>query len=219
MESPKAQALIPDGLVGPRSRVSLQIQGIFANAIVDTGSQVTLLYRSFYNKYLKHLPVTPFNALEIWGISDSDYPYDGYPSVRLEFAEGDVGVSEALETLVLVCPDPVETGGAAPLVGTNSPLVRRLLGACKKAAGKNFLETLPVFRAVFEEVGDPHGLDPECKRGTVWCTQARPKVIKPAEAALVMGTPRFPGVPVGEALLVDAQTTWKGSPGSRLGRW
>ncbi|XP_062923392.1 paraneoplastic antigen Ma3-like [Mobula hypostoma] len=105
---------------------------------------------------------------EIWGISDGDYPYDGYPSVRMEFLESDVGVSEALETLVLLCPDPVETGGAAPLVGTNSPLVRRLLGACKKATGENFLETLsvhPVFRVVFEELGDPHGLDPECKRG------------------------------------------------------
>ncbi|XP_059819440.1 uncharacterized protein LOC132390922 [Hypanus sabinus] len=210
---PGAHASVPDGLVGPRASVGLRIEGVYAKAVLDTGSQVTLLYRSFYNQHLKHLPVTPFDALQIWGVSEGDYPYDGYLSVRLEFSEGDVGVSEAIETLVLVCPDPVETGGAALLVGTNSPVVRRLLGACKEKGGEDFLETLsvhPVFRAVFKEGVVSQGLDPECKRGTVWCTQARPKVIQPGEVALVMGTPRFPGVPTGEALLVDAPDDLEG---------
>ncbi|XP_062901273.1 modulator of apoptosis 1-like [Mobula hypostoma] len=40
--------------------------------------------------------------------------------------------------------DPVETGGTALLVGTNSPPVRRLLGACKEKVEENFLETLSV---------------------------------------------------------------------------
>lgn len=54
---------MPEGLVGPSSVVSVQVEGIYAKALLDSGSQVTLLYRSFYDKYLKHLPLTPIECL------------------------------------------------------------------------------------------------------------------------------------------------------------
>ncbi|XP_062893255.1 aggrecan core protein-like [Mobula hypostoma] len=50
------------------------------------------------------------SALEIWGISDGDYPYDGYLSVKVEVLEAEVRVSKAHETLVLVCPDTGTSG-------------------------------------------------------------------------------------------------------------
>ncbi len=70
-------AVLPSGLVGPSSVLPIQVEGIYAKALLDSGSQVTLLYRSFYEKYLKHLPLIPIENLEIWGLSMQRYPYDG----------------------------------------------------------------------------------------------------------------------------------------------
>uniref|UniRef100_A0A8C5GFZ9 Uncharacterized protein n=1 Tax=Gouania willdenowi TaxID=441366 RepID=A0A8C5GFZ9_GOUWI len=58
----------------------LQLADMNRLPILDTGSQVTLLYRSFYDRYLTHLPLTSISALQIWGLSPADYPYDGYLS-------------------------------------------------------------------------------------------------------------------------------------------
>uniref|UniRef100_A0A8B9KVR5 Peptidase A2 domain-containing protein n=1 Tax=Astyanax mexicanus TaxID=7994 RepID=A0A8B9KVR5_ASTMX len=38
---------LPKGLVGPSSIVPVQVEGVYAKALLDSGSQVTLLYRSF----------------------------------------------------------------------------------------------------------------------------------------------------------------------------
>lgn len=96
----KVEDTIPEGLVGPCPVVPVQIEGIYSKAILDSGSQVTLLYRSFYDRYLTHLPLTSISTLQIWGLSPTDYPYDGYLSLKLEFLETDVGVSETFDACV-----------------------------------------------------------------------------------------------------------------------
>lgn len=98
----ESRVKLPQGLIGPSSVVSVQIEGIYAKALLDSGSQVTLLYRSFYDKYLKHLPLTPIECLEIWGLSADQYPYDGYVCLKLEFAGDVVGVVQTIETLACV---------------------------------------------------------------------------------------------------------------------
>lgn len=72
---------LPDGLVGPRSIVPVQIEGVYGRAILDSGSVVTILYRNFYDTYLKHIPIHPLEELELWGLSNEQYPYDGYLSI------------------------------------------------------------------------------------------------------------------------------------------
>lgn len=108
--------MLPKGLIGFISVFSLQMEGIYAKALLDSGSQVTLLYRSLYDKYLKHVPLTPVEHLEIWGLSAAQYPYDGYECLKLEFTGDAVGVTEAVETLVLVCPNPMEKSDVSILV-------------------------------------------------------------------------------------------------------
>uniref|UniRef100_A0A9J8DAD9 Paraneoplastic antigen Ma-like C-terminal domain-containing protein n=1 Tax=Cyprinus carpio carpio TaxID=630221 RepID=A0A9J8DAD9_CYPCA len=73
---PEKQANLPEGLVGLSAIVSVQIEVIYVKALLDSESQVTLLYRSFYDKYLKHLPLTPIECLEIWGLSAKEYAYN-----------------------------------------------------------------------------------------------------------------------------------------------
>ena len=168
---------MPEGLVGPSSIVSVQIEGIYAKALLDSGSQVTLLYRSFYDKYLKHLPLTPIECLEIWGLSAKEYPYNGYMCLKLEFTGDVVGVAETIETLVLVCPDPVMKGDVSVVVGTNTSIVRRLFHSCKIHGGDNFLNTLsvhPVIKEAYEKFQETPDDTAETKRGTVWFTQVKP---------------------------------------------
>lgn len=192
--------------MGPSSAVPVQIEGIYAKAVLDTGSQVTLLYRSFYNRYLTHLPLTPISALQIWGLSPADCPYDGYLSLKLEFLEADVGVTETIDALVLVCPDPVVSGGASILVGTNTPTVRRLLKSCKERVGENFVSSMhihPAFKRAFEQLSEGL-LDDDHKRGTVWFTQNKPVTVRPGGVARVTGVPKFQGIPSAQAILVDS---------------
>ncbi len=113
---------LPKGLGGPVSEVPVQIEGIYAKALLDSGSQVTLLYRSFYDTYLKHLDLQPVENLMIWRLSSHKYPYDGYLPLRLEFTESVAGVHQVIDTLAIVCPDPVKWEGIAILLGTNTRL-------------------------------------------------------------------------------------------------
>ncbi|GAA6095444.1 uncharacterized protein LOC114911105 [Tachysurus ichikawai] len=146
---------LPNGLVGPVSEVTVQIEGIYTKALLDRGSQVTLLYRSFYDTYLKHLEIQPVGNLEIWGLSSHKYPYDGYLPLRLEFTESIAGMRQVVDTLVIVCPGPVKRDGVAILVGTNSSLVKNLFESCRKQAGEEFLNVLtvhPVIREAYESI-------------------------------------------------------------------
>lgn len=197
---------IPKGLIGPSSSVPVQIEGIYTKAVLDTGSQVTLLYRSFYDKYLTHLPLTSISALQIWGLSPADYPYDGYLSVKLEFRETDVGVKETIDALVLVCPDPVVKDNAAMLVGTNTPTVRRLI-KCFKDKEREPISTVrhihPAFRkAMMEMSKSPVETDGQVK-GSVWFAQPKPLIIHPGGAVRVKGVPKFHVAPSTQAVLVD----------------
>lgn len=174
---------LPEGLIGPVSEVPVQIEGIYSKALLDSGSQVTLLYRSFYDTYLKHLDLQPVENLEIWGLSSHKYPYDGYLPLRLEFTESVAGVHQVIDTLAIVCPDPVKREGIAILLGTNTSLVKKLLESCREQAGEKFLNVLtihPVIREVYETIQqtDVSQDDPD-KHGTVWFVKQNPVVLTP----------------------------------------
>lgn len=181
----QCSSVLPSGLVGPTSEVPVQIEGVYAKALLDSGSQVTILYRNFYNSYLAHLPLKPVENLEIWGLSSQKYPYDGYLPIRLEFTEGVVGVPQTVDTLALVCPDPKPDQHIAILVGTNTSLIRQLFNACKEKAGENFMSVLtvhPVVKAAYEYIQDSIGVT-ACadKPGVVWFIQHKPITLGPGE--------------------------------------
>lgn len=115
-------------------------------------------------------------------------------------------MSETTDALVLVCPDPVVRGEASMLVGTNTPIVRRLLSHGRQKGGEDFVRTMqihPVFRNVFDEISHLPLDGDNNKRGTVWFTQIKPVTLRPGGVARVTGAPKFPGVPSTQAILVD----------------
>lgn len=121
--------------------------------------------------------MTSISALQIWGLSPADYPYDGYLLLKLEFLESDVGVAETFDALVLVCPDPVVKGDTSILVGTNTPTVRRLLKRCREKGGESLIRSKhihPVFKKVLKELSAPLSDGNDQERGAVWFTQTQP---------------------------------------------
>lgn len=198
---------LPEGLIGPVSEVPVQIEGVYAKALLDSGSQVTLLYRSFYDTYLKHLELQPVENLEIWGLSSHKYPYDGYLPLRLEFTESVAGVHQIIDTLAIVCPDPVKREGIAILLGTNTSLVKKLLESCRKQAGEEFLNVLtihPVIREAFETIQlTDFSQDDSDTHGTVWFIKHNPVVLKPNQVRQLSGLLKFPGQSTESLVLVD----------------
>lgn len=87
---------IPEGLIGPPTTVQLLINGQPCSALLDTGSQVTIIFEKWYRKYLSEVPVHPVSGLAVWGLSGSSYPYIGYVEVDIEFQEKAIGGAESL---------------------------------------------------------------------------------------------------------------------------
>lgn len=113
--------------VGPAPIVSVQKDIIYTRALLDRGAQVTLLYRDFYDQYLKHIPLSNLEELEIWGIGTDKFPYDGHIPIKIPFGPAVTGKMETFDTLAIVCPRPPGAEQNSLLIGTNMDLVRRLL--------------------------------------------------------------------------------------------
>lgn len=192
--------------MGPSSVLPIQVEGIYTKALLDSGSQVTLLYRSFYEKHLKHLPLTPIENLEIWGLSSQRYPYDGCLSLKLEFPGSVAGVAESIDALVLVCPDPIMKGDVNILVGTNTAVVKKLVEICETKMGSDFLHTLtvhPEIRTAYEQVIAVSKCDVDDCRGTVWFPRLKPLKLTPGESVRVSGILKYPATTSAKPLLVD----------------
>lgn len=89
--------------------------------LFDSGSQATIIFESWYDKHLSHIPLQSVTDLAIWGLSESDnsYPYRGYLQVELEFPENTKGKVETVPVLALVCPDSHSADNIPILIGTN----------------------------------------------------------------------------------------------------
>ncbi|CAM4573172.1 unnamed protein product [Caretta caretta] len=135
---------IPAGLIGPRAEVKVRIEGVECKAVLDTGSQVTIIFQSFYQQMLRHLPIQPLTGLGLCGLSMDEYPYQGYVIVHLEFPEEVAGVREEVDTAALICPDPKGTSDVSVLIGTNSSLFKVLADYCRRRAGDQYLNTLMI---------------------------------------------------------------------------
>ncbi|XP_065144068.1 uncharacterized protein [Paramisgurnus dabryanus] len=129
VEPVKPNLHIPKGLVGPSSTIDVKVCGHSCKALLDTVSQVTIIFESWHSKYLSNVPIQPVTGLVIWGLIEASYPYKGYIVVELEFSEK-LGVSGSLSVLALVCPEPHSPDHVPIIIGTNANLFKRLADLC-----------------------------------------------------------------------------------------
>ncbi|KAK0141196.1 hypothetical protein N1851_021789 [Merluccius polli] len=129
---------IPDGLVGPPSLVPLKVNGQPCTALLDSGSQVTIVSDHWYQKYLLDIPIQPVSGLSLWGLSESgaSYPYRGYVVVDLEYPAEVLGTTQTIRHSVIV--------------GTNASHVRHLVNQCR-ANGIDVSRTLGLHVRVEED--------------------------------------------------------------------
>ncbi|KAK0151738.1 Zinc finger CCHC domain-containing protein 12 [Merluccius polli] len=118
--TPPAAAL-PKGLVGSRCTAAVSIAGIDCSCLLDTGSQVTTVPVSFYNKNLVDHPIQPLDTLlEVEGAAGQSVPYLGYVEVTVTFPKDFLGVITEVSTLALVVPDVHPETPSLVLIGTNT---------------------------------------------------------------------------------------------------
>lgn len=130
MKHLKPEPNIPKGLVGPSSTIDIKICGHPCEALLDSGSQVTIIFEKWYSKHLSDVPIHSVHGLAIWGLSESSYPYKGYVVVYLEFPK-DLGISGSLSVLALVCPEPCNSDQVPVIIEMNANLFKRLADLCQ----------------------------------------------------------------------------------------
>ncbi len=140
---------LPKGLVGPASTVEVKIGGHPCRALWDSGSQVTIVFESWYSRYLPDVPVHPLAGLSIWGLSSCSYPYQGYIVIDVTFPVILTGAEETLSILALVCSDPQGPTQFPVIIGTNASFFQRLTASNGTTNGRNSahslrLQTTPV---------------------------------------------------------------------------
>ena len=144
---------IPEGLIGPPSIVPLKVNGHSCDALFDSGSQVTIIFESWYQTYLSDVEIRPVSGLALWGLSESDlsYPYRGYVVVDLEYPAKVAGADKIVTVLALICPSPRTADQTPVIVGTNASHVRRLVQQCKEK-GIDITQTLGIQACCRDEV-------------------------------------------------------------------
>lgn len=140
---------LPQGLVGPSSVVPIKVNNLPCIALMDSGSNLTIIFEYWYKKYLSHVPLNPISNLTIWGLAESKYPYRGYVVVEMEFPEEMAGVKGPVVVLALVCPELKHNNQAPVIVGTNAFLFRRLWELSKESGKDGKLHSLKI-RTVYD---------------------------------------------------------------------
>lgn len=161
-----AMSNLPNGLVGPASTMSVKINGHMCKALLNSGSQVTIIFDKWYKRYLPEVPIHPITGLAIWGLSSSSYPYHGYVVVDVQFPATLTGACENISVLDLVCPEPSGPDHIPVIIGTNASLFHCLAALCQnpdvsmQAKSLRILPQIPIARLTSGqemEVDEPIG--------------------------------------------------------------
>ena len=89
--------------------------------MIDTGSQVTTVSQSFYDKYLSECTIEPVNnMLEVDGANGQPVPYNGYVEISMKFPKEFIASEPNVQTLALVVPGNCSNSSIQVLIGTNT---------------------------------------------------------------------------------------------------
>lgn len=109
---------LPKRLIGVKSTTQVTVRGEEVNCLLDSGSQVTTIPKSFYKQHLSEQKIKPLHdLLEVEGANGQLVPYFGYIEMTITFPKDFIGVPIDVNTLALVVPD---TSQSLMLIGTNT---------------------------------------------------------------------------------------------------
>uniref|UniRef100_A0A3P9ITK5 Gypsy retrotransposon integrase-like protein 1 n=1 Tax=Oryzias latipes TaxID=8090 RepID=A0A3P9ITK5_ORYLA len=121
VQSSSKKMLFPKGLIGSKCTAMLNIAGSQCCCLLDTGSQVTTIPVSVYNKLLTNQPVKSLDhLLEVEGAAGQSVPYLGYVETTITFPSDFLGAEFEVQTLALIVPDVHANTSSPVLIGMNT---------------------------------------------------------------------------------------------------
>ncbi len=200
---------IPEGLIGLPSITQLKVIGHTCDAVFDSGSQVTIIFESWYKEHLPDVPLRPVSGLALWGLSESDvsYPYRGYIVVDLEYPAEVTGTCQSVTVLALICPSPRTADQIPVIVRTNTRHVRSLVRRCRES-GIDIMQSLGIQADCMDEFATTDSASSTCDQddnvGSVTWQGPGPLTLPPGEDLQVVCKVDLTQ-PVGrEILMVDS---------------
>lgn len=204
---------VPKGLIGAPSCEPVKVNGHMSTALLDSGSQVTIIFKGWYKKHLSDVPIHPADGLDIWGLSESSYPYRGYVVVEMEFLQKVTGAPETISVLALIYSTPRGPEQTPIIVGTNAKanLPKRLARLYREAVGVNLAQT-GATQTMNATAGDgPKPESPSTEEddgvGCVKWIGPSPLVLPPGTTCQVNGKVEFTQPTEKEILMLDASPT------------
>ncbi|KAL0160010.1 hypothetical protein M9458_043735, partial [Cirrhinus mrigala] len=111
----------PKGLIGTKSTAFVNIKDQEVTCLLDTGSQVTTIPQSFYERHLSEQEIKPLHdLLQVEGAAGQSVPYLGYIELAVTFPKEFVGALIEVNTLALVVPNLNTIIEPLVLIGTNT---------------------------------------------------------------------------------------------------
>ena len=190
------------GLVGPACETEAYVNGVMCQALMDSGSQVTTISRSFYTQNFRDTPLQPLSkdGFNIEGAGGQNVPFDGFIKIKMRFPNNIVGFRNEVDTVALVCPDTVYSRRVPVIVGTNT--FRTLGMVCKNVLGSTFTSTIPVRSEVAYAYHDSL-IRSDGKVVTVKIISKDPIELKPGAIIELKGNCRDPVPITRDALLLQ----------------
>ncbi len=107
--------------IGAKALVRCDLNGLTVNALLDTGAQVSMIDKSWKEKYLPDAPIRPLSEifdereeLEVHAVNGDILPFDGWVLIAVSF-RGNGVLSQSIMVPFLICSIPL----AQPLLGFN----------------------------------------------------------------------------------------------------
>lgn len=111
---------LPKGLVGAKCTAPVTIDNCPCSSLLDTGSQVTTLSKSFYEENLSHSAIHSLDdLLEVEGANGQSLPYLGFIKTVITFPRSSLGADIEVPTLALIVPN-LSSNSPSLLIGTNT---------------------------------------------------------------------------------------------------
>ena len=87
--------------------------------MLDSGSQISSVSRSFFQQHLSHLSLQPLSDLQVEGVTGQQVPYSGFIEAKLQLPITICKQTLSMNVLLLVVADTSYNGRTPVLIGTN----------------------------------------------------------------------------------------------------
>lgn len=196
---------LPRGLIGPKCTSTVVVEGVQCDSLLDSGSQVSTISKSFHDRYLSQQPIFPIqDLLDIEGAGGQEVPYLGYIQVNINFPEHIMGKPVKILTLALVVPDHRTNMDVPLLIGTNTldPLYEKCAPTqddCVKY-GTNGGQCSPLVKHLYQrfKINQQNG-----RIGTVKLQSKKSVIIPAGERVALTGCAKHVPVATNAPLIVE----------------